>query len=71
MLKISKKTRVRVRRWLWLASLAIGCACAFKGPELLLHCILNGYEQARLAVAVLGTAGACVGFCEWLARGGL
>ncbi len=71
MLKISKKTRVRVRRWLWLASLMIGCACAFNGPELLLHCILNGYAQARLTVGVLGTACGCVGLCEWLARGGL
>ena len=68
---VSKKTRVCLRRWLWLASIPAGCVCAYKGPELLVYSLLHGYEGSLAAILTLLAAGASAALCDWLMRGGL
>ena len=68
---MSKRMRVCLRRWLWLASMPVGCVCAYKGPGLLINSLLHGYKGAGAAVLMLLAAGASAAICDWLMRGGL
>lgn len=68
---VSKKTRVCLRRWLWLASIPVGCVCAYKGPGMLVYSLAHGYEGAGAAVLTLLAAGAAAALCDGLMRGGL
>jgi len=63
--------RVCLRRWLWLASMPVGCVCAYKGPKMLVYSFAHGCKGVGAAMLILLGAWVSAALCDWLSRSGL
>lgn len=67
-----KRTKVRVRRVLYLLAVLTGAVCAWKGGWLIIHNAVHGFDQLPQLAGVLAGAWLMVQVSGWLGddRGG-
>lgn len=53
---MNKRTKIRIRRWLCLLSVAIGAACAWQSGGLIVHNAIHGCDRLPQLAGVLVTA---------------